>query len=198
MPNHRSRHDPDSNHGTRGDDAFAHHGLGSAALVITSALHARPALTIADLIASSSVSRATTYRTLQRLADHGLVRHTGETWALTPRALKGFGIRIPDGDTGHTAAQAQGWDKVAARHGTRGVAARRKALHGAERDLYQKALERLSEHRDRAVVIVHNGHLVLVPTVRPDEVPAAWQTAGGRVLDPATGRAAGGWPRTAD
>ncbi|MGW3445683.1 helix-turn-helix domain-containing protein [Streptomyces sp. NPDC001076] len=176
-----------------GHDAFAHHGLGSAALVILSALHARPAQTIADLIASSSVSRATTYRTLQRLADHGLVQHTGETWALTPRALQGFGIRIPDGDTGHTAAPAQGWDKVAERHGTRGVAARRKALHAGERDLYQKALERLSEHRNRAVVIVRNGRLVLVPTVRPDEVPAAWQTAGGRVLDPATGRAADGW-----
>ncbi|MCG7204738.1 MarR family winged helix-turn-helix transcriptional regulator [Streptomyces arenae] len=176
-----------------GHDAFAHHGLGSTALMIISALHARQDQTVGELVGTSSVSRATAYRTLQRLAAHGLVHHTGETWALTPRALEGFGIRIPDGDTDDAATPAQGWDEVAERYGTRGVAARRKALHAAERVVYQEMLERLSEHRNRAAVIVHDGHRVLVPTVRPDEVPAAWQTAGGCVLDPATGRAADAW-----
>jgi hypothetical protein len=40
-----------------GHDAFAHHGLGSAALVIIGALHARRAQTVGELVGSSSVSR---------------------------------------------------------------------------------------------------------------------------------------------
>lgn len=116
-----------------GHDAFAHHGLGSAALLIISALHLRPDQTVAELVGTSSVSRATTYRTLRGLADHGLVQHTGETWTLAPRALEGFGIRLPDADNNHTAAPAQGWTQVAEQHGTSGIAARRKALHTAER-----------------------------------------------------------------
>ncbi|MFJ9562793.1 helix-turn-helix domain-containing protein [Streptomyces fuscichromogenes] len=176
-----------------GHDAFAHHGLGSAALMIISALHARPAQTIADLIASSSVSRATTYRTLQRLAGHGLVHHHGETWTLAPRALEGLG-RLPHSAQPPSDIQpTRGWDEIALRTGTAGTAARRKTLHAAERALYQEALERLAEHRSRALLIVHNGRPVLVPAVRPDEVPADWRAADGRVLDPATGRAADGW-----
>ncbi|RPE38915.1 IclR-like helix-turn-helix domain-containing protein [Streptomyces sp. Ag109_O5-1] len=174
-------------------DAFAHHGLGSTALVIISALHARPTQTITDLIASSSVSRATAYRTLRRLAHHGLVHHHGETWTLTPRALHGIG-HSPTSDKATTDTQpAQSWDEIALRHGTAGTAARRKALHAAERTLYRKALERLAEHRSRAVVIVRDGCQVLVPSVRPDEVPAAWHAPGGRVLDPVTGRSSTEW-----
>lgn len=176
-----------------GHDAFAHHGLGSAALMIISALHARPAQTIADLIASSSVSRATTYRTLRRLVHHGLVQHHGETWTLTPRALEGLG-RLPHSAQPPSDIQpARGWDEIALRSGTTGTAARRKALHAAERDLYQRALERLAEHRNRALVITHDGRPVLVPAVRPDEVPAAWHAPGGCALDPATGRPAADW-----
>ncbi|MFE3646091.1 MarR family transcriptional regulator [Streptomyces sp. NPDC059169] len=174
-----------------GHDAFAHHALGSAALLIISALHQHPHQTAAQLVATSSVSRATTYRTLQRLADHGLVQHTGETWTLAPRALEGFGIRLPDTDNGHT--PAQGWDKVAEQHGTWGIAARRKALHMAERAAYQEALDRLTEHRRRAVVIVRDGRQVLVPMPRPDEIPPLWLTPDGRVLDPLTGRPAADW-----
>ncbi|MFD8720192.1 helix-turn-helix domain-containing protein [Streptomyces sp. NPDC059629] len=172
-----------------GHDAFAHHGLGSAALMILSALHARPSQTIADLIVTSSVSRATTYRTLRRLARHGLVHHDDETWTLTPRALHG---------TGHspTAADlraAESWDEIAQQSGTAGTAARRKAVHADQRAAYRQALERLAEHRSRAVVIVHDGRQVLVPAVRADEIPPAWHTRDGRVLDPATGRPAEGW-----
>ncbi|WP_230194124.1 MarR family winged helix-turn-helix transcriptional regulator [Streptomyces coriariae] len=174
-----------------GHDAFAHHGLGSAALMIISALHVRKDQTAGELVGTSSVSRATTYRTLKRLADHGLVHHTGETWTLAPRALKGFGIRLPDVDNGHT--PAQGWTKVAEQHGTRGVAARRKALHTAERAAYRKALDRLAEHRSRALVIVRDGHAVLVPSPRPDEIPPTWHAPDGRVLDPVTGHPAADW-----
>ncbi|MFG2943327.1 helix-turn-helix domain-containing protein [Streptomyces sp. NPDC048282] len=175
-----------------GHDAFAHHGLGSAALVIISALHARPAQTITDLIASSSVSRATTYRALRRLAHHGLVHHHGETWTLTPRALHGIGHSASH-DTASDPQPARGWDEIALQRNTAGTAARRKALHAAERALYLQALERLAEHRRRAVVIVRDGRPVLVPAVRPDEIPAAWHAPGGRVLDPVTGRSSAEW-----
>ncbi|MGW4985801.1 hypothetical protein [Streptomyces mirabilis] len=176
-----------------GHDAFAHHGLGSAALMIISALHVRQDQTAGELVGTSSASRATTYRTLKRLADHGLVHHTGETWALAPRALEGFGISLPDGDTGLAAEQAQGWDKVAEQHGTSGVTARRKALHAAQRAAYQEALDRRAEHRSQAVVIVRDGRQVLVPAPHPDEIPPTWHTPDGRVLDPDTGRPAPGW-----
>ncbi|MCT9075211.1 MarR family transcriptional regulator [Streptomyces fulvoviolaceus] len=174
-----------------GHDAFAHHALGSAALLIISALHQHPDQTVAELVDTSSVSRATTYRTLKRLADHGLVQHTGETWTLAPRALEGFGSRHPDADKGHTSAQ--GWAKVAEQHGTWGIAARRKALHTAQRAAYQQALDRLADHRSRAVVIVRNGRQVLVPVPRPDEIPPTWHAPDGRVLDPLTGRPAADW-----
>nr|WP_239155693.1 MarR family winged helix-turn-helix transcriptional regulator [Streptomyces sp. SID14446] len=176
-----------------GHDAFAQHGLGSAALMLISALHQRPNQTTVEVVRTSSVSRATTYRTLKRLADQGLVHHTGETWALAPRALEGFGTSLPDADSGLAAELAQGWDKVAEHHGTRGVTARRKALHAAQREAYQDALDRLAGHRSRAVVIVHGGRQVLVPAPRPDEIPPKWHAPDGRVLDPNTGRPAADW-----
>ncbi|WP_155058859.1 transcriptional regulator [Streptomyces blattellae] len=176
-----------------GHDAFAHHGLGSSALVIIGALHARPAQTIGELVGSASVSRATAYRTLRRLAGHGLVHHSGETWSLAPRALEGFSTSLPDAVPRPTAHPAQGWDAVAQQYDTTGVAARRKALHAAERAAYREALERLAEHRSKAMVIVRDGRPVLVPAPRPDEIPSAWHAPGGRVLDPITGRAAPDW-----
>ncbi|MEV6000540.1 helix-turn-helix domain-containing protein [Streptomyces griseomycini] len=176
-----------------GHDAFAHHALGSAALMLISALHQRPHQTVAELVGTSSVSRATAYRTLKRLAGHGLVRHTGETWALAPHALEGLGDGFPGADTGLAAAAAQGWDKVAEHHGTAGVAARRKALHAAERTAYREALDRLAENRTKAVVIVREGRRVLVPAARPDEIPPTWHAPEGRVLDPVTGRTASDW-----
>lgn len=72
-------------------DAFAHGCLGSSALMIIGALRVRPVQTVSQLAGTASVSRATAYRTLQRLADQGLVQHTGETWTLAPRAVDGFG-----------------------------------------------------------------------------------------------------------
>ncbi|MCC9705527.1 transcriptional regulator [Streptomyces sp. MNU76] len=176
-----------------GHDAFAHHGLGSSALMIIGALHARPAQTVGELVGSASVSRATAYRTLRRLADHGLVHHSGETWSLAPRALEGFGTSLPDAVPGPTAYPAQGWDAVARQCATAGVAARRKALHAVERAAYRDVLERLSEHRRKAMVIVRDGRQVLIPAPRPDEIPSAWHAPGGRVLDPVTGRPDAEW-----
>lgn len=176
-----------------GHDAFAHHGLGSAALMIISALHQRPHQSVTELVGSSSVSRATTYRTLRRLTEHGLAHHTGETWALAPRALEGLGSSFPARVPGLDVVPARGWDAVAERHGTRGFTAQRKALHAAQRAAYREALDRLAGHRSKAVVIVCDGHQVLIPAPRPDEIPPAWHTSDGRVLDPATGRAAPDW-----
>lgn len=69
-------------------DAFAHRALGSSALMIIAALHARPAQTAGELVITSSVSRATVYRALDRLTSHGLVHHIGETWILAPAPSK--------------------------------------------------------------------------------------------------------------
>jgi hypothetical protein len=75
---------------------------------------------------------------------------------------------------------------TAQRHGTAGIAARRKAVHGAERAAYREALERRAEHRSKAVV-VRDGRQVLVPAPRADEIPAQWHAPGSQARDPATG-----------
>ncbi|MER7922255.1 transcriptional regulator [Streptomyces sp. NPDC096057] len=176
-----------------GHDAFTHQGLGSSALMIIGALHARPSQTIGELVGSSSVSRATAYRTICRLADHGLVQRSGETWALVPHALEGFGaVQRP------ALQPARGWDMLARHYGTTGVTARRKALHAAERAVYREALGRRAEHRRKAVVIVHDGRRVLIAAVRPDEIAPTWKGRGGRVLDPATGHCAADWRVASD
>ncbi|MGW4490556.1 hypothetical protein [Streptomyces sp. NPDC004376] len=174
-------------------DAFAHHGLGSSALLIIGALHARPNQAVSELVIASSVSRATTYRTLRRLSRHGLVCHIGEVWALTPRALEGFGNSLRMAVTDRQVMSSHGWDQIAHKYGTAGTAASRKALHAAERAAYREALERLSEHRSKAFVMVRDGRQVLVPALRPDEVPTQWHGPGGVVLDPATGQADPAW-----
>jgi hypothetical protein len=176
-----------------GHDAFARHGLGSSALMIIGALHAQPAQTVSDLVATASVSRATAYRTLRRLADHGLVHHAGETWTLAPRVVEGFGLSPLDDASQPGTRPALGWEAIARFYGTAGTAIRRRTLHAAERAAYREALDRLAEHRSKAVVIVRDGRQILVPTPRPDEIPSTWQSTGGRVLDPATGRPAADW-----
>ncbi|MEU6381500.1 transcriptional regulator [Streptomyces sp. NPDC046909] len=181
-----------------GHDAFAHRGLGSSALMVIGALHVRPAQTVSDLVGTASVSRATAYRTLRRLADHGLVHHEGETWTLTPRAVEGFGDSSQDAATEPGTRPAEGWDAIAQCYGTSGIAVRRRTLHAVQRAAYQEALDRFAEHRSKAVVIVRDGRQVLVPAPRPDEIPSAWQTPGGSVLDPVTGRPAADWRLATD
>jgi hypothetical protein len=181
-----------------GHDAFAHRGLGSSALVIIGALHVRPAQTVSDLVSAASVSRATAYRTLRRLADHGLVQHIGETWALAPRAVEGFGDSALDAATEPGTWPAQGWDGIAQCYGTAGVAVRRRTLHAVERAAYREVLDQLAEHRSKATVIVRDGRQVLVPAPRPDEIPSAWQSPDGCVLNPVTGRAAADWRLATD
>lgn len=181
-----------------GHDAFAHGGLGSSALMIIGALHVRPAQTVSDLVGTASVSRATAYRTLRRLADHGLVQRHGETWTLAPRAVDGFGDSPLDAATEPGTRPALGWDGIAHCYGTSGVAARRRTLHAVERAAYREVLDRLAEHRSKATVIVRDGRQVLVPAPRPDEIPSAWQSPGGSVLDPVTGRPATDWRLATD
>lgn len=175
-------------------DAFAHQGLGSSALVILAALHANPHQSASDLVTTSAVSRATTYRTLQRLAALGLVHQTGPLWALAPRALEGItGNSLAETVTGLPASPALGWDAVAALYGTTGIAGERRLFHAAERAAYRAALEQLASHRRQALVVIHEGRSVVVPSVGPDEIPAAWHAPGGGVVDPATGLAVPGW-----
>ena len=181
-----------------GHDAFAYRGLGSSALMIIGALSVRPSRTVSDLVGAASVSRATAYRTLRRLAEHGLVHHDGETWTLVPRAVEGFGNSPRRAVTEPGTRPARGWDGVAQFYGTAGVALRRRTLHAVERAAYQEALDRLAEHRSKAVVIVHDGRQVLVPAPRPDEIPPAWRSPGGSVLDPVTGRPAADWRLATD
>ncbi|MFG3015647.1 helix-turn-helix domain-containing protein [Streptomyces cinerochromogenes] len=176
-----------------GHDAFTHQALGSSALMVIGALHARPHQTASELIVTASVSRATAYRTLNRLLSHGLVHQTGETWSLAPRALEGFGNSHPDAVTDLHVTPAHGWDRIADQYGTTGTSASRKALHAAERAAYRKALEGLAEHRGKALVVVRDGRSVLIPAVRPDEISAAWHGPHGAVTNPATGVADPEW-----
>ncbi|WP_307130058.1 hypothetical protein [Streptomyces aurantiacus] len=179
-------------------DAFAHHGLGSSALMIIGALHVRSHQTASELVITSSVSRATTYRTLHRLKSHGLVHHIGEVWSLAPRALEGFGNSFSEAVTDRQVLLAHGWDLIAAQYGTTGTAAHRRALHSADRAMYRQALEHVSEHRSRALVVVRDGRPTVVPAVRPDEVPPLLRGPGGAVLDPATGRDDPAWRVASD
>jgi len=161
--------------------------------MIIGALHVRPAQTVSDLVGTASVSRAAAYRTLRRLADHGLVHHDGETWTLAPRAVESFGHSSQRAAAELGTRPAEGGDGIAQCYGTVGVAVRRRTLHAVQRTAYQEALDRFAEHRSKAVVIVRDGRQVLVPAPRPDEIPSAWHGPDGRVLDPVTGRAAPDW-----
>jgi hypothetical protein len=179
-------------------DAFAHHGLGSPALMVIGALHLKPGQTVRDITVTASLSRATAYRALNRLAAHGLAHRTGETWTLAPRALEGVGNSLPEAVTEVEEPPARGWEQVARRCGTAGIAAARKALHAAEREEYREALERKAEHRSQAQVVIRDGRQVLIPALHPGEIHPRWQGPNGQVRDPATGRADPEWRLATD
>ena len=183
-----------------GHDAFAHNALGSSALMVIGALHARPGQTPGELTVSASLSRATAYRTIARLEGHGLVQRSGAGWALTAQVLGGIGNGLPEAVAAPAPAPAakdeyavSGWDLLATAYGTEGVAAARRALHAAERAAYRAALAALDERRSPALTVVVDGRAVLVPAVRADEIPTGWHGPDGSVLDPVTGRAVSGW-----
>ncbi|RAG82474.1 hypothetical protein DN069_27575 [Streptacidiphilus pinicola] len=188
-----------------GHDAFAHHALGSSALMVIGALHARPGQTPAELTVSASLSRATAYRTVARLEGHGLVQRSGAGWSLTVQALQGVGDSLPEAVTAPTPAPAaehehavSGWGALATAYGTAGVAAVRRAMHAAERAAYRAALAAMDERRSPALTAVVDGRTVLVPGPRADEIPAGWHGPDGTVLDPVTGRAVSGWQVATD
>ncbi|WP_416974716.1 hypothetical protein [Streptomyces sp. 4F14] len=85
------------------------------------------------------------------------------------------------------------WDTIARHYGTAGSAARRRAFHAVERALYRETLDRLAVHPRSAAVIVRDGRHVVVPALRPDEIPTSWHAPDGCVLDPVTGRADPDW-----
>ncbi len=184
-----------------GHDAFAHHALGSSALMVIGALHARPGQTPAELTISASLSRATAYRTIARLQGHGLLQRSGAGWALTTQALRGIGNSVPEAATApapEPEPAVVGWDVLATAYGTAGVAAARRALHAAERAAYRAALAALDERRSPALTAVVDGRTVLVPGPRADEIPTGWHGPDGTVLDPVTGRAVSGWQVATD
>ncbi|GAX58346.1 hypothetical protein SO3561_09919 [Streptomyces olivochromogenes] len=47
-------------------------------------------------------------------------------------------------------------------------------------------------------MLVRDGDQVLIPAPRADEIPAAWHSPDGSVLDPATGRPAADWRLATD
>lgn len=75
-----------------GHDAFTHHGLGSSALMLIGALHARPAQTIGELVGSASVSRATA--TVQALSRHAKFSETWDTYAHPPLAVEAVTVTV--------------------------------------------------------------------------------------------------------
>ena len=154
-----------------GHDAFAHHGLGSSALLIVCALYVRPQQTARELVGTSSVSRATVYRSLKTLASHGLVSRELETWALTPLAIEGCRRIEPDREQQPDAPPQHVWDAISRNLGTAGTGDRRKEMHAAERALYLQALDRRQERRSTArFVITPDGRHVLIPALRGDEI----------------------------
>ncbi|WP_369250643.1 hypothetical protein [Streptomyces sp. R41] len=54
-------------------------------------------------------------------------------------------------------------------------------------------MDRLAEHRSRALVITRDGRQVLVPAPHPDEIPSVWHAPDGSVFDPVTGHAVPDW-----
>ncbi|WP_236653297.1 helix-turn-helix domain-containing protein [Streptacidiphilus melanogenes] len=184
-----------------GHDAFAHNALGSSALMVIGALHARPGQTPGELTVSASLSRATAYRTIARLEGHGLVQRSGEGWSLTTQALRGIGNSVPEAVTAlavEPEPAVVGWDVLAAACGTAGIGAARHALHAAERAAYRATLAALEERRSPARTAVVDGRTVLVPGPRADEIPTGWRGPGGTVLDPITGRPVSGWQVATD
>lgn len=184
-------------------DAFSHGALGSSALMVLAALHARRAQTPGQLVLSASLSRATAYRALNRLKSHGLVQPHGDGWTLSPLALEGIGNSLPHAVTQPAptptgTVPAQGWDALALAYGTDGIASARRALHAAERAAYREALQAWAQHRRPAWTVQREGRVVLVPAPRADAVPAHLQTPAGTVLDPSTGAPVSGWQMASD
>ncbi|MFH8483112.1 helix-turn-helix domain-containing protein [Streptomyces sp. NPDC018055] len=145
-------------------DAFAHRGLGASSLKIVAALHRRDRQTVAELVESATVSPATAYRHIKRLAEHDLVTRDSGLWTLT--------------ETGREALSEawEGWDTVAAKVGTYGTAWRRQQAHRDQRAVWLGMV----------VPRIRTRSMPDVTPVRGDEVHPDW-VVDGEVIDPATG-----------
>ncbi|GGP92060.1 hypothetical protein GCM10010278_82740 [Streptomyces melanogenes] len=125
-------------------DAFAHRGLSGSGLAILAALAEHDGQTPAELRASASISRATTYRQLTTLTHLGLTRREGELLHLTPAALNGTGQPGPRCE--HPATT---WTDVAQRLGVYGTGERRRRHHHTERAHWQHTQLRLAARNRR-------------------------------------------------
>ncbi|THA72435.1 ArsR family transcriptional regulator [Streptomyces sp. A0642] len=147
-----------------GLDAFAHRGLGSSSLKLVAALHLRDQQSVSELIEAATVSQATAYRHLNRLAEHGLAFCINGIWELT--------------QTTRAALQGvwEGWDQVAAEVGTYGTSWRRQQRHQDERAVWRgMVIPRMRERRASNVI-----------PIRGDEVKPGY-VVDGMVVDPMTG-----------
>ncbi len=107
-------------------DAFAHRGMGATgAKVLCALLYAdgyEGPLTGLQLAERASVSKATVYRKLQALAEHGLVDADGQTYSASAKALELVAeTRSPEPSTDSRAT----WTAIAQAEGTCGTGARR-------------------------------------------------------------------------
>lgn len=145
-------------------DAFAHRGLGASSLKILAALRLHDCQTVKELIESATISQATAYRHLSRLAEHGLALKNGEVWELTETAYEAL------------EGAWEGWDTVAAEIGSYGTAWRRQQRHKDERAVFHgMVLPRFRERRAADAV-----------PIRGDEVQEQW-VVDGCAIDPGTG-----------
>ncbi|WP_414167112.1 MarR family transcriptional regulator [Streptoverticillium reticulum] len=159
------------------EDAFAHLGLGGSGLAVVAALAEQDGQTRAELIGTATLSRATVYRQINKLAGLGLVRLEGELVHLTEQALDGIGATTADCETPVTS-----WEDAAQRLGTHGTAQRRRERHDVQRQAWQDEQQRLAERRRPGR---HR--------TDPRRVPPAFTTVCGRPVDPATGEIIPGW-----
>ncbi|MFF3957426.1 helix-turn-helix domain-containing protein [Streptomyces sp. NPDC001890] len=166
-------------------DAFAHRGLGGSGLALLAALAELDGQTIEELQATATVSRPTAYRQINTLRALGLVAKVGELYHLSPTALEGMGAQ-----THECTDPVTSWDDAARRLGTRGVGARRRQRHQAQRAHWLRVQARLAEHRRtaRPAEPVPHPSVAQVHLVRPD----------GCVVDPTTGEVIDGLYVAAD
>ncbi len=165
-------------------DAFAHRGMGATgAKALCALLYADDAhggayagaLTGQEVAERASVSRATAYRKLKTLTEHGLVAKDGDTYRPTAEALDLVGqTRSPEPSPDSRAA----WTAIALAEGTHGTGARRANRFADQRRQWAAHLEERAQRHRR-------------PATRPDaarpDAPAQQAVVDLRSLAPVNG-----------
>lgn len=110
----------------RGHDAWYVRALGKSTLNCYTALLSAASMTVAELVAATGRTAPTVRRALTKLEFEGMAASDGKCW----HALE---------------TNAERLDNIAARHGTSGKSARKKAQHQMERE--KKASQMLFEQK---------------------------------------------------